>query len=169
MSVSKKLESKIFSDSESILVKIDEWRANGEKIVFTNGCFDLIHKGHIDSLCKSAEFGNKLIVGLNSDLSVKKLKGDNRPIIDQRSRAFLLAALFMVDAVVLFDEETPFELIKSIVPDVLVKGSEYSIEQISGHDIVLNSGGKVERIDLTSGFSTTDLIEKILKSSKANF
>ena len=130
-------------------------------MVFTNGCFDLVHRGHIDSLVKAAELGDRLIVGLNSDQSVKLLKGEKRPLVDQQSRAVLLASLLMVDAVVLFDEETPYDLIRSIQPDVLVKGSEYQIEEIAGSDIVLASGGRVERIDLTEGFSTSDLIQKI--------
>ncbi|MDO8927637.1 MAG: hypothetical protein Q7W54_01460, partial [Bacteroidota bacterium] len=113
---------------------------------------------------KAAEFGDRLIIGLNSDVSVKLLKGENRPLIDQQSRAVLLASLLMVDAVIMFDEETPYELIKDILPDVLVKGSEYQIEEIAGFDIVLASGGKVERIELTEGFSTTDIIQKIKNS-----
>lgn len=132
-------------------------------MVFTNGCFDLVHRGHIDSLAKAAEFGTRLVVGLNSDTSVKFLKGKNRPLIDQHSRAILLASLMMVDAVVIFDEETPYQLIKSIKPDVLVKGSEYQVEEIAGYDIVLGSGGRVERMELTPGFSTSKLIEKIKK------
>ena len=141
-----------------------EWKQAGDKVVFTNGCFDLVHRGHIDSLAKAAEFGDRLIVGLNSDVSVKLLKGENRPLIDQQSRAILLASLLMVDAVILFDEETPYEMIKSIVPDILVKGAEYKTEEIAGFNIVLASGGKVERIELTEGFSTTDLIQKIKDS-----
>jgi rfaE bifunctional protein nucleotidyltransferase chain/domain len=143
---------------------LKEWKQAGNKVVFTNGCFDLVHRGHIDSLAKAAEFGDRLIIGLNSDVSVKLLKGENRPLIDQQSRAVLLASLLMVDAVILFDEETPYELIKDIIPDVLVKGNEYQIEEIAGFDIVLASGGKVERIELTEGLSTTELIRKIKDS-----
>ena len=134
-------------------------------MVFTNGCFDLVHRGHIDSLSKAAALGDRLIVGLNSDVSVKILKGQNRPLIDQNSRAILVASLFMVDAVILFNEETPYELIKAIIPDVLVKGSEYQIEEIAGFDVVLAAGGQVERIELTEGFSTSDLIQKIIASN----
>ena len=155
------IRSKIYPDAESVQEVVKDWKLAGDTVVFTNGCFDLVHRGHIDSLSKAAALGNRLIIGLNSDASVKKLKGENRPLIDQQSRAILLAALFMVDAVVLFDEETPYELIKSILPDVLVKGSEYQVEEIAGFDVVLASGGKVERIELTDGFSTTDLIRKI--------
>lgn len=164
MTPSEIIQSKIYTDASSFALVLKEWKLEGNKVVFTNGCFDLVHRGHIDSLAKAAEFGDRLIVGLNSDVSVKLLKGENRPLIDQQSRAVLLASLLMVDAVILFDEETPYELIKDIIPDVLVKGNEYQIEEIAGFDIVLASGGKVERIQLTEGFSTTDLIRKIKNS-----
>lgn len=155
------IQSKIFKDTPSFLPVLDQWRQNGNTIVFTNGCFDLVHRGHIDSLAKAAEWGNKLIVGLNSDVSVRLLKGENRPLVDQQSRAVLLASMLMVDAVVMFDEETPYQMIQHILPDVLVKGSEYQIEEIAGHDIVLASGGKVIRVELTEGFSTSEIIQKI--------
>lgn len=155
------IQSKIYADFASFQEVLNKWKQVGDTVVFTNGCFDLVHRGHIDSLSKAKVLGNRLIVGLNSDISVKILKGKNRPLIDQHSRAILLAALFMVDAVVLFDEETPYKLISQIIPDVLVKGSEYQIEEIAGFDVVLAAGGKVERIDLTSGFSTTELINRI--------
>jgi D-glycero-beta-D-manno-heptose 1-phosphate adenylyltransferase len=155
------IQSKIFENADTFNPILESWKKSGEKVVFTNGCFDLVHRGHIDSLAKAAALGDRLIVGLNSDVSVKLLKGENRPLIDEQSRAILLASLLMVDAVILFDEETPYELINSIVPDVLVKGSEYQIEEIAGFDVVLAAGGKVERIELTGGFSTTDLIQKI--------
>jgi rfaE bifunctional protein nucleotidyltransferase chain/domain len=161
MTPSEIIQSKIFTDASSFALVLKEWKQAGNKVVFTNGCFDLVHRGHIDSLAKAAEFGDRLIIGLNSDISVKLLKGENRPLIDQQSRAVLLASLLMVDAVILFDEETPYELIKDIIPDVLVKGNEYQIEEIAGFDIVLASGGKVERIELTVGFSTTELIKKL--------
>lgn len=164
MTPSEIIQSKIFTDADSFSMLLNEWKQAGNKVVFTNGCFDLVHRGHIDSLAKAAEYGNRLIVGLNSDISVKLLKGENRPLIDQQSRAVLLASLLMVDAVIMFDEITPYELIKDIIPDVLVKGSEYQIEEIAGFDIVLSSGGRVERIELTEGFSTTDLIRKIKDS-----
>ena len=155
------IRSKIFENAQTFSSVLSMWKQAGETVVFTNGCFDLVHRGHIDSLAKAAEFGDRLIVGLNSDVSVKLVKGENRPLIDQQSRAVLLASLLMVDAVILFDEEKPYELIKSILPDVLVKGTEYQVEEIAGFDIVLASGGRVERIELTEGFSTTDLIQKI--------
>lgn len=155
------IQSKIFENAQAFIPVLSRWKQAGDTLVFTNGCFDLVHRGHIDSLAKAASLGDRLIVGLNSDVSVKLLKGENRPLIDQQSRAVLLASLLMVDAVIMFDEETPYELIRSILPDVLVKGTEYQIEEIAGYDIVLASGGRVERIKLTEGFSTTDLIRKI--------
>ena len=155
------IHSKIYTDARQLIPLRNQWKHSGEIVVFTNGCFDLVHRGHIDSLAKAAGLGTKLIVGLNSDASVKILKGENRPLIDQQSRAILLAALFMVDAVIVFDEETPYQLIGKIVPDVLVKGADYQTEEIAGFDIVLAAGGSVERIELTEGFSTTDLIQKI--------
>lgn len=161
MTPSDIIKSKIFTEASAFNELLTRWKQAGESVVFTNGCFDLVHRGHVDSLAKAAELGDRLIVGLNSDTSVKILKGENRPLIDQQSRAILLASLLMVDAVILFDEETPYELIRSIGPDVLVKGNEYQVEEIAGFDIVLASGGRVERIELTEGFSTTDLIQKI--------
>jgi len=162
MEVSKIIQSKIFENFQDFKAVLDQWKIAGQTIVFTNGCFDLVHRGHIDSLAKAADFGDRLIVGLNSDVSVRLLKGENRPLIDQQSRAVLLASLLMVDAVILFSDETPYELIRSILPDVLVKGAEYRIEEIAGFDVVLASGGRVERIGLTEGFSTSDLIQKII-------
>ena len=161
MKATEIIQSKIFESAQALDPVLARWNKAGNGIVFTNGCFDLVHRGHIDSLAKAAELGERLIVGLNSDVSVKILKGQNRPLVDQQSRAVLLASLLMVDAVVLFDDETPYELIRSIQPNVLVKGSEYQVEEIAGYDIVLASGGRVERIDLTEGFSTSDLIQKI--------
>ena len=161
MTLSEIIQTKIFPSVEQFIPVYNRWKQASEIVVFTNGCFDLVHRGHIDSLSKAADLGDRLIVGLNSDVSVKLLKGENRPLIDQQSRAILLASLLMVDAVVLFNEETPYELIRDVVPDVLVKGAEYHIEEIAGYDIVLAAGGKVERIELTDGFSTTILIQKI--------
>lgn len=161
MRVNDRIQSKIYLNSEQFLPVLNDWKSAGYTIVFTNGCFDLVHRGHIDSLCKASEYGDKLIVGLNSDASVRALKGENRPLIDQQSRAMLLASLLMVDAVVLFEEETPFELIKAIMPNVLVKGNEYQVHEIAGADVVLEAGGQVERIGLTPGFSTSDIVRKI--------
>lgn len=161
MTPSEIIRSKIFENAQAFGSVLNQWKQAGDTVVFTNGCFDLVHRGHIDSLAKAAALGDRLIVGLNSDVSVKLLKGESRPLIDQQSRAILLASLLMVDAVILFDEETPYELIRSIVPDVLVKGTEYQVEEIAGFDVVLAAGGRVERIELTEGFSTSDLIRKI--------
>jgi len=161
MDISKLIQAKIFNDYQDFQPVLDRWRKEGQSVVFTNGCFDLVHRGHIDSLAKAAGFGDRLVVGLNSDVSVKILKGDTRPLIDEQSRALMLASLLMVDAVVLFGDETPYKLIGCILPDVLVKGAEYRLEEIAGFDVVLASGGRVERIVLTEGFSTSDLIQKI--------
>lgn len=164
MTVVDTIQSKIFENVNEFMPVLANWKQAGYSVVFTNGCFDLVHRGHIDSLAKAAGLGDKLIVGLNSDASVRILKGNDRPLIDQQSRAILLASLLMVDAVILFGEETPYELIRCILPDVLVKGSEYRLEEIAGFDIVLEAGGRVERIDLTDGFSTSDLVQKIKRS-----
>ncbi len=138
------------------------WRFLGNKIVFTNGCFDLIHPGHIDYLAKAAELGNKLIVGLNSDASTARLKGPGRPITDEYSRSLILASFYFVDAVILFDEPTPLALITSILPDILVKGGDYTVDEIVGADVVLQNGGEVLTLDFLPGYSTT-LIEKKIR------
>ena len=140
------------------------WRFREKTIVFTNGCFDLIHLGHVDYLAKAAAMGNKLVIGLNSDRSTSALKGPNRPITDERSRAHILAALFFVDAVVLFDESTPLNLIQEIKPHILVKGADYAIDQIVGSDIVIANGGQVKTVEFLPGYSTTAIEEKIKKS-----
>lgn len=134
----------------------------GKKVVFTNGVFDLMHLGHIDYLAKAKDCGNILIVGLNGDVSVKILnKGPLRPIQDQESRSMVLASLHFVDYVVIFEEETPYELIKVVQPDVLVKGADYKVEQIAGHDVILARGGEVKLIELVQGYSTTSIEKKI--------
>ena len=138
------------------------WRFQGKKIVFTNGCFDILHLGHIDYLSKAKDEGNILIIGLNTDNSVSRIKGKTRPITDENSRAKILASLQFVDAVTLFDEETPYELISFVQPDVLVKGSDYKPEDIVGYDIVKAKNGKVVTIDFQR-YSTT-AIEKKIKS-----
>jgi len=145
---------------EELALKLPLWKQEG-KIVFTNGCFDILHLGHLDYLGKASELGHKLIIGLNTDSSVKRLKGKNRPINNEQARSKMLANLAIVDAVVFFEEDTPYELIQHIIPDVLVKGSDYSIEEIVGHDIVLGNGGSVVPIDLLEGYSTTSIIEKM--------
>ena len=141
-------------------------RLKGQKIVFTNGCFDLLHQGHIDYLSKAADLGNVLIVGVNSDASVRRLgKGSTRPLQDETSRAMIMASLHFVSYVVIFDEDTPFELIDRIKPHVLVKGSDYQIKDVVGHDIVLKNGGEVRLIDYLEGFSTSNIERKIKAST----
>jgi rfaE bifunctional protein nucleotidyltransferase chain/domain len=157
------LHSHIHS-TESISHDLHIWRIQGKKIVFTNGCFDILHLGHVDYLSKAADLGDVLIVGVNSDASVSRLKGPGRPINDEKSRASIVAALRFVSGVVVFDEATPYDLIDLIKPDVLVKGADYTVEQIAGHDIVLAKGGEVKTIELLAGYSTTS-IEKKIKTS----
>ncbi len=152
--------TKIISLLEAIK-RVSKWRANGEKTVFSNGCFDIIHAGHVDYLEKARHKGDHLIVGLNTDNSVTRLKGLGRPIVDEVSRSRVLAALEFVDAVILFDEDTPYEIIKILNPDVLVKGKDYEVSNIVGADLVLQNGGKVETIELTEGLSTSTVINKI--------
>ena len=155
------IKEKIFPDYISFSEVLNRWRSSGDKVIFTNGCFDLVHRGHIDSLAKAANLGDRLIVGLNSDDSVARLKGIGRPLIDEESRAFLLASIFFVDAVVIFTEDTPEGLISDVLPDVLVKGSDYAIHEIAGHEVVLANGGKVVTIDIVPGYSTSDILERI--------
>ena len=157
------LNSKIFT-IEELKAKTNSWKENGQKVVFTNGCFDIVHRGHIEVLARTADLGDKLIIGLNSDSSIQKLKGEDRPIINEQSRAFLLAALSFVNAVVLFSEDTPLNLISTLVPDVLAKGGDYEIKTIVGHEIVQNNGGQVKLVPFVDGFSSTTIIEKIKNS-----
>ena len=138
------------------------WRFQGKKIVFTNGCFDILHLGHIDYLAAASELGDLLIIGLNTDQSVNKIKGNNRPFQDEISRAFVLASLGFVDYVVYFGEDTPYNLIKTIQPDVLVKGADYKPEDIVGYDIVKNKGGEIIIIEFLEGYSTSAIEKKIL-------
>jgi rfaE bifunctional protein nucleotidyltransferase chain/domain len=140
---------------------VADWQASGQKVVFTNGVFDLLHIGHITYLTKAAELGDKLIIGLNSDNSVKRIKGETRPINNQDNRAGLLAALFFVDAVVLFEEDMPIELITTLMPNVLVKGADYAIENIVGAKEVIANGGEVKTINFVEGHSSTSIIQKI--------
>jgi len=146
---------------EELVSQVKEWRKSGERIVFTNGCFDLLHPGHVECLAKAKEYGDRLIVGVNSDDSVKRLKGVSRPILNEKDRCSMLAALESVDGVVLFGEDTPIKLIEAIIPDILVKGSDYKKSNIVGAEIVEKHGGKVELINLVAGFSTSDLIRRI--------
>ena len=155
-------EKKIFKSAEDLKKISDVWKCQGYEIVFTNGCFDIIHLGHIDYLEKAKLLGDKLIVGLNSDDSIRKIKGHNRPINNQYARSRMLAALAFVDAVVVFEEETPFTLIEYLVPDILVKGNDYAPNNIIGAEIVIENGGRVETIELVEGYSTSLIIKKVL-------
>ena len=146
--------------SLAIIRKVAQWRVHDKKIAFTNGVFDILHKGHIFSLSQAASEADYLVVGLNSDASVKRLKGETRPVNDQESRALILASLIMIDAVVVFEEDTPLELIKSILPDVVIKGGDYTVEQIVGAKEVIANGGRVVITPIIEGFSTTDIIDK---------
>jgi len=140
---------------------VARWRDEGEKVVFTNGCFDIVHLGHIDYLEKARALGNRLVLGLNTDASVSRLKGPLRPVVNETARARLIAALSFVDTVILFDEPTPLQLIEALGPDILVKGDDYSVENIVGADFVTANGGEVKTIPLVKGYSTSSLIEKI--------
>jgi rfaE bifunctional protein nucleotidyltransferase chain/domain len=158
----KTLLSKI-SDLPKLQASIAAWKSEGKKVVFTNGVFDLLHIGHITYMAKAGELGDKLVIGLNSDGSVKRIKGEDRPVNDQNSRAALLAALFFVDAIVVFEEDTPINVITTLMPDILVKGADYSIENIVGAKEVIANGGEVKTIDLVEGYSSTSIIQKIRK------
>ena len=151
-------------DKNALEHQLTRWRFLGKKIVFTNGCFDILHLGHVDYLSKAADLGDILIVGVNSDASTKVLKGPGRPINDEVQRTTLLASLHFTDGIVLFDESTPLEIIKLIQPDVLVKGSDYNLSNIVGSDVVQSYNGSVQTIDFIPGYSTT-LIEERIKSN----
>jgi D-beta-D-heptose 7-phosphate kinase/D-beta-D-heptose 1-phosphate adenosyltransferase len=153
-------------DLERVKLRAAEWRASGETIVFTNGCFDLLHVGHITLLEECRRFGSKLILGLNSDASVSRLKGPSRPLVGERERARVMSALAAVDAVVLFDEDTPLELIRNLNPNVLVKGGDYTVETVVGHEEVIASGGRVEIVPIVGGFSTTNIVKKLTGSAQ---
>ena len=163
MSHLNKINNKIFS-LDDLKNQVNAWKQAGEEVVFTNGCFDIIHRGHIEVLAQTADLGDRLIIGLNSDTSIQKLKGKNRPIIEEQCRAILLASLEFVDAVVIFSEDTPLKLISALLPDVLAKGGDYEIETIVGHEIVQNNGGEVILVPFVDGFSSTTIIEKIKNS-----
>ncbi len=161
----KAFRHKINSDWNQACEQADRWKSLGYEVVFTNGCFDLIHLGHIHYLEEAARLGNKLIIGLNSDDSVKRLKGKNRPINDEQSRAALLAAMYFVDMVIIFSEDTPLTLIEKITPDILVKGGDYTEEDIVGNQHVKAMGGEVKTIPFLEGYSSSSIIDKI-KSQK---
>ena len=160
MSQWNKLQSKVYN-TKTLELQISEWRKKKHKLVFTNGCFDLLHLGHVDYLAKARDLGDKLIIGLNTDSSVSRIKGPLRPVKDQESRATILAAMQFVDAVIFFDQETPIDLITWVQPDVLVKGGDYTLEGIVGHEIVLEKGGEVKTIPFVEGYSSSKLIDNI--------
>jgi D-glycero-beta-D-manno-heptose 1-phosphate adenylyltransferase len=157
------IKNKIITDDVLLARRCNMWRSMGKKIVFTNGCFDILHHGHLDLLAKAADLGNILLLGLNTDASVKRLKGEERPVNHEQDRAFQLASLLCVDAVCFFDEDTPAEIIAKIKPDVLVKGGDYSLDTIVGAKEIIAGGGSVEIIPFVQGYSTSALIDRIKK------
>lgn len=158
--IKQNLAQKIFT-KEDLVAQSKIWKAEGKKMVFTNGCFDIVHPGHIAYLGDAADLGDILIIGLNTDQSVCKLKGENRPINNEFSRTQLIASMFFVDAVVLFNEDTPLELITAVKPDVLVKGGDYNLDNIVGAKETLANGGEVKVLSFLPGYSSTSIIEKI--------
>ncbi|NOU60871.1 D-glycero-beta-D-manno-heptose 1-phosphate adenylyltransferase [Marinifilum caeruleilacunae] len=155
------IKNKIIFKKEDAYNLLQTWRFKEEKIVFSNGCFDIVHRGHLEYLASAASMGNKMIIGLNTDASTQRLKGPTRPINDEYSRALLLASLGFVDMVILFEEDTPYNLIDFVQPDILVKGSDYNAEDIVGYDIVKAKGGEIKTLDFIQGFSSTGIIKKI--------
>ena len=164
MKKSQLIQSKLLDDKD-LSQKLHLWRFKEKKIVFTNGCFDLFHQGHIHLLSQAADLGDILIIGLNSDQSVRKLKGPNRPVMHEQARSELLASMFFVDAVILFNEPTPIELIKLISPDFLVKGGDYALSEVVGGEWLINHGGEVKLIELLPDNSSTSIEKKILNQS----
>lgn len=156
------LSAKIKSLAEMVAIR-NQLRRSGKKVVFTNGVFDLLHRGHVEYLEKARSMGDVLILGLNSDASVKLVKGSWKPLMNQEDRAAVLAGLSSVDYVCFFDEEIPFAIISALVPDILVKGGDYLLDEIVGRDVVESSGGKVVTIPLTPGISTTEVVKRIAK------
>lgn len=158
------IKTKLFKDINSLILQVETWSKEGKRIIFTNGCFDLVHAGHVTYLEEAKSLGDILIVGVNSDASISKLKGSNRPIIPQSERLIVLAALESVDAVILFDQDTPLALIEAISPDILVKGGDWQINQIVGADHVIAKGGTVKSLQFIEGLSTTNIEHKIKSS-----
>ena len=152
------IKNKIHFSLSTFHFSLSAWRSQGLKVAFTNGCFDILHRGHVEYLAQAADMADVLVVGLNTDASVRRLKGEGRPVNDQEARALVLASLSFVDAVVMFDDDTPLELIKAIRPDVLVKGADYKVEEIVGYDVVTSYGGVVKTVPLVKGFSTTEIL-----------
>ncbi len=154
---------KVVTRNELVAIR-KQLKAEGKRVVFTNGCFDILHRGHVEYLQKAKELGDVLIVGLNTDASVRRLKGPARPIVNQEDRAVVLAALASVDYVCLFDEDTPYELISALVPDILVKGADWTVEKVVGKDIVEAAGGMVKTIEFVPNRSTTSIIARIAET-----
>ena len=155
-----KLQSKIYT-LDQLIDEVINWKDQNKKIVFTNGCFDLIHLGHVEVLARSSDLGDKLIVAINSDESIAKIKGTNRPIIEEESRVKQIAALDFVDAVILFQQDTPIKIISSITPNVITKGGDYKTSDVVGHEIIQGNNGEVAIIPLTQGYSTTSILDRI--------
>lgn len=160
------INKKIYLDHEQLSKKVSEWKQNNDIIVFTNGCFDILHLGHVQYLKEAKLLGTKLIVAANSDNSVANIKGKHRPIQNEEGRINLLASLEYIDAVTIFNDETPYELIKILIPNILVKGGDWKPEQIIGSDMVLQNGGKVLSLNFMEGYSTTSIESKIIESYK---
>lgn len=157
----EKIRKKIFTGAETSKHLLDSWRKSKETLVFTNGCFDILHRGHIELLSKASDLGTRLIIGLNDDNSVRRLKGPERPVQDEHSRALILASLEFVDVVIFFKEDTPISLIEFIRPDVLVKGGDYRADEIVGYDFVTGNRGKVVILDFVKGFSSSSIMNRI--------
>jgi rfaE bifunctional protein nucleotidyltransferase chain/domain len=155
------MESTKLFPAVALAKRLDSLRREGKRIVFTNGCFDLLHPGHIHTLTQAKALGDVLVVAINSDASVKRLKGERRPILNQEERAVMLSALAMVDYVTIFAENTPLEVIRLLLPDVLVKGGDWGADAVVGREVVEANGGEVVLIPYQTGFSTTDIIERI--------
>ena len=160
MKSTQAIPTKIFSQPE-LMMQVKRWKLQNKKIVFTKGVFDILHEGHIASLCEAALYGDVLIVGVNADASVKRLKGNSRPVNGENARTLLLASLLMTDAVIIFEEDTPQQLIAALLPDTLVKGGDYTVDQVAGSREVIAGGGRVVINEILEGFSTTSLLEKM--------
>lgn len=163
MNVQNELAQKIVSLAE-LTPLVAEWKQQGKKVVFTNGCFDLLHAGHVAYLAEAASLGDILIIGLNSDASVQRLKGPERPVNNDTTRSTLLGSMYFVNAVVFFSDDTPLELIKAVMPNILVKGGDYQVENIVGAKEVIANGGQVEVLSFLPGYSSTSIINKIKNS-----
>ncbi len=148
---------------DALIRQRNEFKSEGRKVVFSNGCFDILHRGHVEYLQAAKELGDILIIGLNSDASIRRIKGEKRPIVPQEDRAIILSSLSCVDYVIIFDDDTPKKLIEALIPDILIKGSDWAIENIVGGEIVLENGGEVKTITLTKGRATSNVIERILE------